>query len=203
MANSVIFTDPVLHDLYQQVVTTLGEPPEFVVAPPDRYFAELAETIIGQQLSTKVADTITQRVRATVGEEFSPGAVLATEDLKLRQAGLSNAKVAYIKNVARAWQDGHITSHSLTTLPEKEVLTKLVAIKGVGPWTAEMFMMFTLGRPDVFSVGDLALKKAIMKAYDLPATTKPAEFISLSEQWRPNRTLACRILWKSLELPSI
>lgn len=201
MSQSVIFTDPVLHQLHQRVVSELGEIAVYQPVDPDLYFERLAESIMGQQLSEKVAPIIVARVKQAVGE-FTPEQALATSVETLRAAGLSNAKASYIHNIARAWVDKEVIPEQLTELPETEVMDRLTQIKGVGQWTAEMFLMFTLGRTDVFSIGDYGLKRAILKAYNLPMTTKPAELLALSQQWQPNRTLACRILWRSLELPT-
>jgi DNA-3-methyladenine glycosylase II len=140
------------------------------------------------------------RIRQLVGKNFSPGKLLKTSIEDLRRAGLSYAKASYIQNIARAWEKGLIDPQNLHDLEDEAVIEQLVKIKGVGRWTAEMFLIFTLARPNVFSVGDYGLRKAISMAYQVPIESKPAIFLKLAESWSPHKSLASRILWKSLEL---
>lgn len=195
-----MFNDPILNALYDQVVAEFGPLKLGPALAEDHYFTDLVESIISQQLAAKVATTISGRVHQAVGDDFFPTTVLATPMEKLRAAGLSNAKASYIRNIAEAWQSGQVIPSELTDLPAEEVIVKLSEIKGVGRWTAEMFLMFCLARPDIFSAGDYGLRKAMMRAYNLPEDTKPAVFATMAEQWQPHRTLASRVLWKSLEL---
>lgn len=197
-----MFKDPVLNKLHSEVVAVFGEIKIGPALSEDQYFTDLVESIISQQLATKVATTISNRVHAVVGIDFSPTAVLATPFEKLRGAGLSTAKANYIRNIAEAWVSEQIIPSQITLLSEEAVIQKLSAIKGVGRWTAEMFLMFCLARPDVFSVGDYGLRKAMMRAYNLSADSKPQVYLEIASQWQPHRTLASRILWKSLELPT-
>jgi DNA-3-methyladenine glycosylase II len=193
------FSDPIMQALHETVVRKHGsiELPQPVT--PEEFFWSLCESIMGQQLSEKVAPQIIQRVKKALNNQLNPDTVLSTEDIKLREAGLSYSKISYLKNVAQAWKSGEIDPFKVSALSDEEVILKLTTIKGVGRWTAEMFLMFTLGRTDIFSAGDYGLRKAISLAYNLPMETKPTELIQLSEQWRPNRTLAAKILWKSLD----
>lgn len=196
-----MFNDPILNQLHNRVIEHFGSIDP--IAPVDKslHFQSLAENIIGQQLALRAADVITQRVRTVVGNEFTPQAVLAIPFEVLRAAGLSNAKTNYVRNIAEAWLDGTIPINDLDTLDDETIITHLTKIKGVGRWTAEMFLIFTLGRPDVFSAGDYGLKKGIISNYQLAADVKPAVLLQLSQAWQPRRSLASRILWKSLELP--
>lgn len=196
----IIFTDSILDGIRTQVVTSFGELPPIIPAQPNDYFGKLCESIISQQLSTKVADIIAARVRTTVGGTWNPESVLKIGHDSLRAAGLSNAKANYVKNIALAWAEGTINSEKLASQSDAEVIAELVTIKGVGQWTAEMFLIFTLGRPDVFSAGDYGLRKAISTAYTIDMKAKPATFLAISESWQPQRSLASRLLWKSLEL---
>lgn len=195
-----MFNDPTLHKLHTRVERELGPLTTRPPALPEQYFEALVESIVSQQLSIKVADVIFARVKETVGGGFSPREVLRSDVEHLRGAGLSYSKASYIQNIARAWEEGLVEPALLAELEDEAVIETLVQIKGVGRWTAEMFLMFTLGRPDVFSAGDYGLRKAISLAYEIPLESKPAIFTELAEQWAPNRTFASRILWKSLEL---
>lgn len=197
----ITFSDPILQKLYLTVEKTLGQIPDTTPAPEEKYFENLIESIVSQQLSVKVADIIFARLKAA-GGDFSPAAILALEHETLRSVGLSNAKANYVKNIAEAWNNGLVKPSELTTMNNEDVIAHLVQIKGVGRWTAEMFLMFTLARPDVFSVGDFGLRKAISLAYNIPMTEKPPVFSAIAEQWHPHRTLASRILWRSLDLPT-
>jgi len=197
---SPYFTDPILDHLHQQVTDHFGELLDIQPALPQDYFWNLCRSIVGQQLSEKVAPIIVERVKITLGHHLTPESVLNTPDELLRAAGLSYAKISYLKNTARAWQEVGFSPEKLSTLSDEEVITVLTQIKGVGRWTAEMFLLFTLARPDIFSVGDYGLKRAMMLSYHLPLTTQPAQFLELATLWSPYRSLASRVLWKSLDL---
>jgi len=194
------FTDPIMQQLYITVTQKAGVLEELNVAPPEKYFWKLCQSIIGQQLSEKVAPIIEARVEAVLKQKPTPETVLSTPDQDLRAAGLSFSKISYLKNVATAWQSGEIEPHLLHTLSDEEVINKLVTIKGVGRWTAEMFLIFTLARKDIFSAGDYGLRRAILLAYDLPTETKPQALSELATHWSPHRSLASRLLWKSLDV---
>lgn len=196
----IIFSDPVLCSLHKKIVSTFGEIPPITAAEPQNYFKQLCASIISQQLSTKVADVIKARVTKAIQGLWEPKHLLSTEHEKLREAGLSNNKVKYIKNIAEAWATNQIIPDELALETDEAVIMQLSSIKGVGRWTAEMFLIFTLGRQDVFSAGDYGLRKAISKHYNFDITEKPATFIALAGNWQPHRSLASRILWKSLEL---
>ncbi|MBI5732648.1 DNA-3-methyladenine glycosylase 2 family protein [Candidatus Jorgensenbacteria bacterium] len=159
---------------------------------------ELIESIISQQLSVKAADAISARFHALFGGRMpSAKRILATSTARMRTCGISGSKALYIKNVARAFWDGHLNRNHLARMNDDDVRERLLAIKGVGPWTAEMFLIFALARPDIFSLNDVGLQNAIRINYGKPPT--PAFMKRLSERWRPYRSYACRYLWKSLD----
>lgn len=161
-------------------------------------FLDLIETVTGQQLSMKVAKSIFARFLALYPKTATPTAVLATPDEKLRSVGLSRSKALYVQNIAEAVSSGTLLLDQFEKLTDEEIKTELIKIKGLGPWSAEMFLIFSLKRPDVFSVGDLGLRTAIERLYGIKRDDlKKIE--KLSETWRPHRTLACRLLWSSLE----
>ncbi|MBI3342429.1 DNA-3-methyladenine glycosylase 2 family protein [Candidatus Curtissbacteria bacterium] len=163
------------------------------------YFEKLCDTIIGQQLSGRVADVIFARFKALFpkGKVTAKG-VLKLKDLQIREIGASNSKVAFIKDLAAKVQSGEITFEGLGNLTNEEIAKMLTSVHGIGPWTVEMFLMFCLGRPDVFSTGDLGLLRAIEKLYDLDSPSK-SQMADLSLIWSPYRTYAARLLWKSLD----
>jgi DNA-3-methyladenine glycosylase II len=167
--------------------------------PPDHYGA-LVRSIVGQQLSTKAAQAIFLRLTERYGGRTpTPAEVLAEDPSELRAAaGLSRAKVEFLRSLASHVVDGSLELERLEQLPDEEVIAELVAVKGLGVWTAHMFLMFHLGRPDVLPVGDLGIRRAVMLAYKLPALPAPAELQEIGEPWRPYRTLACLYLWQSL-----
>jgi len=167
---------------------------------PRDHYGVLVRAIIGQQLSTKAADAIYRRLTERFGGR-PPTAeeVLADDPDELRtSAGLSRAKVAYLRSLAEHVLDGSLELNKLSRLSDEEVIAELVAVKGLGRWSADMFLMFHLRRPDVVPVGDLGIRRAVMLAYELDGMPTPAEVEALSERWRPHRTLACLFLWRSL-----
>ncbi len=173
--------DPILYE----VGLKLKNLQEIVSAKPEKYFEDLCEAIVGQQLSGKVADVIWGRVLSHL-KTISPEKILLVADQDLRDCGLSFAKISYIKDLASK----NIDFTDFPTLSDNAIANRLIEVKGIGPWTAEMFLIFTLGRPDVFSEGDLGLKNAMKK---LKGLKKP-------EVWSPYKSYASRILWKSLDL---
>ena len=194
------FSDPTLQDLLEKVEQKFGALPAITPAEPDGYFTHLSESIISQQLSTKVADVIAERTRNLLGGSWSPESVLHQEHEAMRAVGLSNSKVKYLKNLAEFWSHPDFHPASLADAPEEEVISRLTTISGIGRWTVEMFLIFSLGRPDVFSPGDGGLRRAALLAYNLSDSTKPQELSELAQSWAPQRSLASRVLWKSLEL---
>ena len=165
---------------------------------PDAYGA-LLRTIVGQQLSTKAARTIHERVLALFdGRTPTPEELLAVPEEDLRAAGLSGRKVSYIRDLATHVLDGELELDRFDDLSDEEVIEEIVAVRGLGRWSAEMFLMFHLGRPDVFSGGDLGLRKAIQVEYGLDEMPTSQEAEERAERWSPHRTLAAVYLWESL-----
>jgi DNA-3-methyladenine glycosylase II len=168
--------------------------------PADLYGA-LVRTIAGQQLSVLAARAIWSKLLAHFdGRVPTPQEILDQDPETLRAAaGFSRAKVRYLRSLAEHVLAGELELERLAELPDDEVIAELTAVKGIGEWSAHMFLMFTLHRPDVVAVGDLGVRNAAMRAYDLPAPPTAAELEALAEPWRPHRTRACLYLWRSLE----
>jgi DNA-3-methyladenine glycosylase II len=166
---------------------------------PDAYEA-LARAIVGQQLSTKAAGSIWERLVAQFGGSFpKPAQLIAADPESLRGAGLSWSKVGFLRDLAQRVEDGALDLKRLAELPDQDVVAELVQIKGVGAWTAEMFLIFHLARPDVVSTGDLGIRRAVEAAYGLDDLPGPGDLERIAEPWRPHRTLACLYLWRSLD----
>lgn len=165
----------------------------------------LMASIMSQQLSTKVAAVIYKRfLELYNGKEPKPQQVLDTPFDKLRGIGLSNAKVSYVQNVAEFCIQHKVTDKKLLKMSNEEIIELLTQIKGVGRWTVEMLLMFTLGREDVFAPDDLGIQQAMVKTYKLDDSNKKAlreKMIKLSEKWKPYRTYACLHLWKWKDTP--
>ncbi len=167
---------------------------------PDDAYGALVRSIIGQQLSTKAARTIYGRLAAQFGDRApTPEQLVAANDETLRAAGLSRQKASYLRDLACRVLDGSLELERLHKLPDEEVASRLVAVKGLGRWTADMFLMFHLRRPDVLPVGDLGVRRAAERAYGLPGLPDAGELLALAEPWRPYRSLACLYLWESLD----
>lgn len=169
--------------------------------PEHALFHELVSAIVSQQLSGKAAETIMRRLREAVapGAEITPEAVLHTDYETLRSAGLSNAKARYVRGLAEAVIEGTLDLEALPALDDAEVVAQLTRVKGIGRWTAEMTLLFSLARPDVLSTGDLGIRTAVMRHYGLAALPAPAELEALAEPWRPHRSAALLLLWHSLD----
>jgi DNA-3-methyladenine glycosylase II len=160
----------------------------------------LIASIMSQQLSTKVAKVIYHRFLSLYnGEEPTPQQVLDTQPETLRSIGLSNAKVNYVHNVARFCLERNIEDHTLLSMSNEAIIEMLTQIKGVGRWTVEMLLMFTLGREDIFAPDDLGIQQAMIKMYNIKTTDKKAlreKMLKLSSKWKPYRTYACMHLWR-------
>lgn len=170
--------------------------------PPWKYERKLYEAllsaIVGQQLSVKAADTIWKRVEALLNNDFTPENILKTQDEKLREAGMSWAKIKYVKGIAEAFSRNLIDEEKIINLSDEEIIEELTKLKGVGRWTAEMILIFTIGREDVFSMGDLGLRNAVSKLYGVDRDDlKKIEEIAV--KWSPYRSIASRYLWMSLD----
>jgi DNA-3-methyladenine glycosylase II len=165
---------------------------------PDLWWA-LVDAICSQQLSVKASATILGRVEALTGNgRPGPEALLALPEEALRGAGLSGAKTRYVRDLASRWLDGSLPHAQIPEMDDEAVVAALTQVKGIGVWTAEMVLMFALGRPDVLPVDDLGIRVAAQRLYDLAERPGPDELRALGEPWRPYRTLACRYLWRSL-----
>lgn len=166
--------------------------------PPDAYGA-LLRAIVGQQLSTKAARTIYLRVCDLFGGTTpSPEQLLEANEEDLRGAGLSGRKVEYIRDLAAHVLSGELELDRLGELSDEEATAELVAVRGLGQWTAEMFLLFHLERPDVLSGGDLGIRKAVQIEYGLEEMPAPQQVLEIGEAWRPHRSLASLYLWESL-----
>jgi DNA-3-methyladenine glycosylase II len=166
--------------------------------PPDAYGA-LLRAIVGQQLSTKAARTIYLRVLDLFGGATpSPEQLLEASEEDLRGCGLSGRKTEYVRDLARHVLGGELELDRLTELEDEEVIEEIVAVRGLGRWTAEMFLLFHLQRPDVLSGGDLGIRKAIQVEYGLEEMPTPTQVLEIGERWRPHRSLASLYLWESL-----
>jgi DNA-3-methyladenine glycosylase II len=165
----------------------------------------LVETIVSQQLSSRVADVIFGRVCALCrqpedknGHHISPDRLLALDPMQLRGAGLSHAKVRYVRELAQHVADGTLVLDDLAKLPDEEVTRVLSQVKGIGPWSTHMFLIFRLHRPDVWPIGDLAIVKALARFHRLRKTPNLKRLDKMGEVWRPYRSLAAWYLWASL-----
>ena len=189
--------DPVMRELIKQVGACGLKP-----GARGDHFTTLLRAIIGQQLSAKAAETIWLRLVAlhANGRKIAPEDVLAMDVKLMRGAGLSNAKVAYAKDLAQHVVDGRLKLNRVSRLPDDELIAELVAVNGIGRWTAEMFMIFRLGRPDVWAIGDLGLRNAARNLYGIEPTKGNLE--AVAEPWRPWRSVASWYLWRSLALTS-
>ncbi len=185
--------DPVLAGL----IGSVG-PYRIRYLPPD--YETLVKAIVYQQLSGKAAATIFGRLKAAAGDgRLSAEAVLKVTPARLRALGLSRQKIGYIRDIAGRARSGEADFAALAGLKDDEVVCALTAMKGVGMWTAQMFLIFALRRRDVLPSGDLGIRAAVRKAYGLEALPTPAEVDAAGEKWRPYRTVASWYLWRSLE----
>lgn len=168
--------------------------------PQKRYFAALCEAIIAQQLSIKAAATIYRRFRGLFHSRMpTPDRLGALSEADLRAVGLSRQKIGYLRDLARKFADRTVPYRRFSTLDEDTVITALTQVKGVGVWTAQMFLIFSLNRPDVLPVADLGLRKAVELWYELDGLPAEAELLEIGKCWRPYRTVATWYLWQSLD----
>jgi DNA-3-methyladenine glycosylase II len=190
--------DPVLRGLIDEIgVDSLGD--RRIGRPRDHYGA-LVRTIVGQQLSTRAARAIYERLTQRFGGRApTPEEIIADNPEELRTSvGLSHAKVRYLRSLAEHVLDGSLELGKLGRLPDAEVIAELTAISGIGLWSAHVFLMFHLQRPDILPVGDLGIRKAFQAAYQRPALPDAPEMEKIAQPWRPYRTTACLFLWRSL-----
>jgi DNA-3-methyladenine glycosylase II len=191
--------DPVL----ARLIDAVGPLGDAHAGRPDRddHYGALVRAIAGQQLSVLAARAIYGRLTARFeGRAPTPQQILADDPEELRAAaGFSRAKVGYLRSLAEHVLSGELELERLDQLSDEDVLAELVAVKGIGVWTAQMFLMFQLERPDVLPVGDLGIRRAIERAYELDDLPDAPIIEEIAEPWRPHRTLACRYLWRSLQ----
>jgi DNA-3-methyladenine glycosylase II len=168
---------------------------------PDDHYGALVRSIIGQQLSAKVAYVMNERLLERFGgRPPTPAEVLAEDPEELRAAiGLSRMKVKFLRSLAEHVTDGSLELEKMDELSDEDVIAELVAVKGIGEWTAHMFLIFHLQRPDVLAVGDLGIRSALRQAYGLEELPGPSEMEKIAAPWRPYRSVACRYLWRSLD----
>ncbi|WP_436347584.1 DNA-3-methyladenine glycosylase family protein [Natronorubrum sp. FCH18a] len=191
-AEPVLRQDPVMAELVER-----HDP---YVEPNWDEFERLCISIINQQLSTASAAAVRERVFELFRDEVTPEAVLEADDDALRSAGLSRQKIEYVRNAARAFQENDYTRAGLADYSNEEVLDLLTEIKGVGDWTARMYLLFVLERPDVLPLGDLAVRRGIEQLYgDGDDDLTRAEMREIAEAWRPYRSVATRYIWAEYE----
>lgn len=182
--------DPVL----KRLIKTIG--PCTLQFDPD-HFAVLARSIIAQQISTAAARTIHGRLLESLGKRLTPAAVLRAPEETLRAAGLSQAKALSLRDLAEKCHAGDVPLKKLAALGDEEVIQALLPVRGVGRWTAEMFLIFSLGRLDVLPVADLGLKAGLRREHQLAEMPDKETLFALTEPWRPYRSIATWYLWRS------
>ena len=190
--------------ILRELIKKHGQPS---VEKEKHVYLHICASIISQQLSTKVAAVIYARFLQLFGKKVPrPAAIMAMPHEQLRSIGLSNSKAVYIKNVCSFFMDNSITDARLYKMSNDELVTLLTQIKGVGRWTVEMILMFTLGREDVFSAGDLGLQKAMIRLYNIEYSNQKElveKMMIIADKWSPYRSYACKYLWKHLDAPLV
>ena len=182
--------------MLKNIIERIG-PYRLELRPAD--FTTLVRSIVYQQLSGKAAATIFGRLEKAVRQRLAPRAVLRLTEPEMRALGLSTQKSAYIRDLAERSASGSIDFASLPALTDQEIIDRLTAVKGVGVWTAQMFLIFALGRPDVLPTADLGIRSAMKKQYQLAEPPKPAEMERIGAPWRPYSSVASWYLWRSLD----
>ncbi|EMA43063.1 DNA-3-methyladenine glycosylase family protein [Halobiforma nitratireducens] len=190
-AHAVLREDPVMADLIDR-----HDP---YVEPDWDEFERLCISIINQQLSTASAMAVRERTFDVLDGEVTPETVLAADDEALRDAGLSGRKIEYMRNAARAFQEHDYTRAGLADYANDDVIDQLTEIKGIGEWTARMYLLFVLERPDILPLGDLAVRRGIEQLYADGEELPRAEMREIAQQWRPYRSVATRYIWAEYE----
>jgi len=189
-------SDPILSAIIERVGACRME-----FGPPE--FHSLAEAIVYQQLNGKAAVTIFKRFAALAGEPLTPEGILKLTDAQLRSVGLSKQKSSYLKDMAGRAARGELDFTRLPEMTDDEVIKHLTQVKGVGVWTAHMFLMFTLRRPNVLPTGDYGIQMAIKKHYKKRKMPKPEVMATIAKSWEPYRSVACWYLWRSLDIKTM
>lgn len=187
--------DPVLAGILKQAGP-------FAMQYRDPTFDTLVRSIVGQQLSGRVASVIFGRLLAAVGAELTPAGIMKLRIERMRKLGLSAQKTLYIRELAKHTRKGTVVFEALPGLPDADVILHLTQVKGIGVWTAQMFLMFALRREDVLPVADLGIRTAMKKAWDLPDLPKPPEMEQIAAAWQPYRSIASWYLWRYLDGPA-
>ena len=185
-------TDPVLSGIIERVG-------DYRIEFREPGFETLVKSIVFQQLSGRVANVIFGRLVGAAAGALTPASILRLRPARMRALGLSSQKTAYIRDLARQTRDGHLVFEELRGLPDDAVIERLTLVKGIGVWTAHMFLIFALRRPNVLPTADLGIRAAIRRAYQLADLPKPDEIETLAEPWRPYCSVASWYLWRSLE----
>ena len=189
-------SDPILRAIIERVGPCRME---FGVAE----FSSVAEAIVYQQLNGKAAVTIFNRFAALAGDPLTPEGILKLSDEQLRSVGLSKQKSAYLKDLAKKTSDGLLNFARLPEMTDEEVIEHLTQVKGVGVWTAHMFLMFSLRRPNVLPTGDYGVQMAIKKHYKKRKLPKPKDMEKIAKAWEPYRSVACWYMWRSLDIKTV
>ena len=188
--------DPVLRAIIERI-----GPCKMEYGPPE--FHSLAEAIVYQQLNGKAAVTIFKRFTDLAGDPVTPAGILKLTAEQMRSVGLSKQKSSYLFDMAHRTQRGELDFARLGEMSDEEVIKHLTQVKGVGVWTAHMFLMFTLRRPNILPVGDFAVQMAIKKLYRKRKMPKPADMEKIARAWEPYRSIACWYLWRSLDVKTL
>ena len=189
-------SDPVLRSIIERV-----GPCRMEFGPAE--FSSLAEAIVYQQLNGKAAVTIFKRFAGLAGEPITPEGILKLGDEQLRAVGLSKQKSAYLKDLATKTAAGLLDFSKLPNMPDEEVIQHLTQVKGVGVWTAHMFLIFSLRRPNVLPTGDYGVQMAVKKHYRKRKLPKPLEMEKIARAWEPYRSIACWYMWRSLDIKTV
>ncbi|HEV2192816.1 MAG TPA: DNA-3-methyladenine glycosylase [Nitrosopumilaceae archaeon] len=179
-----------------KIIERIGD---YQIKKRNNHFAVLVESIISQQLASAAAEAIFARFKKLYPKFPAANQILNTKDAKLRSAGLSSMKVEYLKDLAQKIEDGKLKMRNLSKMNDDEIIEHLTQVKGIGRWTAEMFLIFSLGRLDVLPTGDLGLRKGVQMAFSLSELPKPKEVEKIGMRWKPYRSVATWYLWKSLQ----
>jgi len=189
-------SDPVLRAIIERV-----GPCRMEFGVPE--FSSVAEAIVYQQLNGKAAVTIFNRFATLAGDPLTPEGILKLSDEQLRSVGLSKQKSAYLKDLAKKTADGLLNFTRLPEMTDEEVIEHLTQVKGVGVWTAHMFLMFSLRRPNVLPTGDYGVQVAIKKHYKKRKLPKPKDMEKIAKAWQPYRSVACWYMWRSLDIKTV